>query len=68
MNHDSKITDESWPPWVILIIQLSFKMILCQLISMTYVDCIQYPFNHLIIHMGDFASSIEGIDVEPNSV
>ena len=38
---------------------------LCQLITFSYVHYIKYPFNHLILYMGDFVWHIECIDVWP---
>ena len=42
--------------------------LLRQLITLAYVDYINYPFNHLILYMGDFVWHIECIDVWPHAV
>ena len=38
---------------------------LCELISLAYVDRIRYPFNHLIISVGDLLEHIKCIVTEP---
>ena len=40
---------------------------LCQLITLAYVDYIKYPFNHLILYVGDFIWHIEYIDAWPHA-
>ena len=45
-----------------------FASQLCQAITLSYVDNMKYPFNHLIIYKGDFVWHIKCIDILTNTL
>ena len=52
---------QSWAIGWVLQGESDLVSLLRQLITLAYVDYINYPFNHLILYMGDFVWHIKCI-------